>query len=476
MELAAERERAERRILTALQQRRCDCGGGRRERDACQDDEPGSLHLRRTTSAQRVLNVSTVHPSCDHGTQAPGVPRYGRRRRSARRLRGGRAVRPPRLRRQLPLVPRFRAAARAGDRQAAGHVCTGCSFRAPPSAGGGRRRTSTSRRGTRSTRGAAIPSSTCSTASPAGPLAFLQTVQMGVVDDTLAARHRAQPLILVMPFGSTGTFTDEEWVNGVSPKDGWATFVARDLVHYVDAHFRTIARARGRAIGGLSEGGYGAIDIALHHPREFSVVESWSGYQRPDRLRAIFGSKLQLLAAERPAPAPAARRARAAEARHVSSGSTRARPIRSAVRTRPSRASSPPRAPASLLPGLRRPQLGALARQRARRRPRRGDEARSWLGSPSRRGIRARARRSRRRDRLALRRPARRRAAGPGRARRPRARRAVAPRQRPAAALPRRLGGGRRSCSALLARWARRGAADRRPPARPRRRRLALRA
>jgi enterochelin esterase-like enzyme len=135
---------------------------------------------------------------------------------------------------------------------------------------------------------------------PGRPLAFLDTVQMGIVDDVLTARHQAQPLILVMPFGSTGTFTDEEWVNGVSSKDGWATFVARDLVHYVDAHFRTIPRAAGRAIGGLSEGGYGAIDIALHHPREFSVVESWSGYQRPDRLPAIFGSKLQLLARNDP--------------------------------------------------------------------------------------------------------------------------------------------------------------------------------
>lgn len=135
---------------------------------------------------------------------------------------------------------------------------------------------------------------------PGRPLAFLETVQMGIVDDVLTARHRAQPLILVLPFGSTDTFTDEEWVNGASPKDGWATFVARDLVHYVDRHFRTIARASGRAIGGLSEGGYGAINIAVHHPGEFSVVESWSGYQRPDRLRAIFGSRLQLLPANDP--------------------------------------------------------------------------------------------------------------------------------------------------------------------------------
>ena len=135
---------------------------------------------------------------------------------------------------------------------------------------------------------------------PGRPLAFLETVQMGVIDDALTAKHRAQPLILVMPFGSTGTFTDEEWVNGVHPGNGWATFVARDLVRAVDARYRTIRSARGRAIGGLSEGGYGAINIALHHPREFSVVESWSGYQRPDKIRSIFGPKLSGLAANDP--------------------------------------------------------------------------------------------------------------------------------------------------------------------------------
>jgi enterochelin esterase-like enzyme len=135
---------------------------------------------------------------------------------------------------------------------------------------------------------------------PGRPLAFIETVQMGVVEDALTARGRARPLILVMPFGSTGTFTDKEWANGVTSDDGWASFVARDLVRYVDAHYRTIRSARGRAIGGLSEGGFGAVNIALHHPNEFSVVESWSGYMQPAKLRSVFGPKLQLLAANDP--------------------------------------------------------------------------------------------------------------------------------------------------------------------------------
>ena len=134
---------------------------------------------------------------------------------------------------------------------------------------------------------------------PGRPLAFIETVQMGVVDDVFTKR-RHEPVILVMPFGSTGTFTDEEWVNGVGAGNRWATFISRDLVRYVDTHYNTVASARGRALGGLSEGGYGAINIALHHPHEFSVVESWSGYQRPDKLRSIFGKQLELLPANDP--------------------------------------------------------------------------------------------------------------------------------------------------------------------------------
>jgi enterochelin esterase-like enzyme len=123
---------------------------------------------------------------------------------------------------------------------------------------------------------------------------------MGVVEDELVAKRQARPLILVLPFGSTGTFTDEEWANGPGPAEGWETFVARDVVRAVDSRYRTIATRRGRAIGGLSEGGYGAINIAMHHPREFSVVESWSGYERAAPNHSIFGRTLAGLARNSP--------------------------------------------------------------------------------------------------------------------------------------------------------------------------------
>jgi len=147
---------------------------------------------------------------------------------------------------------------------------------------------------------------------PGRPGAFLETVRMGVVEDELVALHHARPLILVMPFGSTGSFTDKEWANGIGRNAGWATFLSRDVVGAIDRRFRTVPSARWRALAGLSEGGYGALNIGLHDPREFGVLESWSGYARADDIGTIFGHRRRLLRANSPldtlaAAAPALR-------------------------------------------------------------------------------------------------------------------------------------------------------------------------
>ena len=136
--------------------------------------------------------------------------------------------------------------------------------------------------------------------SPGVPNALLQTVNAGVVEDELVAKHKVRRLILVMPFGSTSRFTDTEWANGIRSNSAWETFLARDVVHAIDARYRTIRSGAGRALGGLSEGGYGALNIGFHHPREFRVIESWSGYVRADPVLSIFGRKHRKLAYNSP--------------------------------------------------------------------------------------------------------------------------------------------------------------------------------
>ena len=130
---------------------------------------------------------------------------------------------------------------------------------------------------------------------------FLTIGQAAATEATLVAAGRMKPLILVIPTGTRSFLADEEWANGIGQGNGWETFVARDLVKAIDARYRAITSAHGRGIAGLSEGGYGALNIGLHHPGEFGLVESWSGYMLADNIPAIFGGSPRLLAYNSPA-------------------------------------------------------------------------------------------------------------------------------------------------------------------------------
>ena len=58
-----------------------------------------------------------------------------------------------------------------------------------------------------------------------------------------------------------------------SPTTGdFESFVARDLVGWVDAHYRTIAKRESRGLGGHSMGGYGTLRIGMKHPEVFSAL------------------------------------------------------------------------------------------------------------------------------------------------------------------------------------------------------------
>ena len=89
-----------------------------------------------------------------------------------------------------------------------------------------------------------------------------------------------RPAILVIPQAARAGESDPEYVNQ-GPGHDWGTAIARELPKVVDARFRTIASRGGRAIIGVSAGGYGAMHLALAYLDAFSVVESWSGYFHP---------------------------------------------------------------------------------------------------------------------------------------------------------------------------------------------------
>jgi S-formylglutathione hydrolase FrmB len=64
-------------------------------------------------------------------------------------------------------------------------------------------------------------------------------------------------------------------------------YVARELVDYVDSHYRTIPTRDRRAIGGLSMGGRIATMTALRHADRFSAVGAFSPALRPDAENAV---------------------------------------------------------------------------------------------------------------------------------------------------------------------------------------------
>jgi S-formylglutathione hydrolase FrmB len=57
----------------------------------------------------------------------------------------------------------------------------------------------------------------------------------------------------------------------------YETYLVREVVPAVDARFRTRAARDGRAIGGKSSGGFGALVLAMRHPDLFSAVASHAG-------------------------------------------------------------------------------------------------------------------------------------------------------------------------------------------------------
>ncbi len=98
------------------------------------------------------------------------------------------------------------------------------------------------------------------------------------VADALAASGR--PAILVAPQGARDDDTDAEYLDWGEGRN-WETYVSSELVRVVDSRFRTIADRRGRAIVGLSAGGYGAAAIGFNHLDRYAAIESWSGYFVP---------------------------------------------------------------------------------------------------------------------------------------------------------------------------------------------------
>jgi S-formylglutathione hydrolase FrmB len=81
------------------------------------------------------------------------------------------------------------------------------------------------------------------------------------------------PIIVVMPDAGNSWYTN----SARDPRDKFEDYLAKDVIAEIDSKYRTVRGRNGRAIAGLSMGGYAAIKLALKYPDSFIVAGSLSG-------------------------------------------------------------------------------------------------------------------------------------------------------------------------------------------------------
>jgi S-formylglutathione hydrolase FrmB len=100
---------------------------------------------------------------------------------------------------------------------------------------------------------------------------------MGGAERTTAGRQ----LIVVMPDialnDDGGGWCTNWWNDGKRGVPEWETFHIDQLIPWVDRNLRTIRSRGGRAIAGLSQGGFCSMSYAARHPDLFGIALSFSG-------------------------------------------------------------------------------------------------------------------------------------------------------------------------------------------------------
>lgn len=90
-----------------------------------------------------------------------------------------------------------------------------------------------------------------------------------VIDEALADGN-SNEMIVVMP-NAYNRFKGSMYSSSVTIGD-WETFIARELVAYIDEHYRTLPQPASRGLAGHSMGGYGTIRLGMKYPDVWSSI------------------------------------------------------------------------------------------------------------------------------------------------------------------------------------------------------------
>lgn len=103
--------------------------------------------------------------------------------------------------------------------------------------------------------------------------------------DNLIAQGKAEPMIVVMPNGNAwqDAAPGESPVGMVPPMmdrprsmEGSYETSFPEIVSFIDSHFRTVAKKSGRAVAGLSMGGFHSLHLSCYYPDMFDYVGLFS--------------------------------------------------------------------------------------------------------------------------------------------------------------------------------------------------------
>ncbi|MCS7324043.1 MAG: alpha/beta hydrolase-fold protein [Anaerolineae bacterium] len=92
------------------------------------------------------------------------------------------------------------------------------------------------------------------------------------VAETQMAIGALPPFVIVMPGADmrAGERSRYSWTNG--GQGSYEDFFVNELMPFIETRYSVMTNREGRAIGGISRGGYWAIEIAFAHPDLFSAV------------------------------------------------------------------------------------------------------------------------------------------------------------------------------------------------------------
>jgi S-formylglutathione hydrolase FrmB len=94
------------------------------------------------------------------------------------------------------------------------------------------------------------------------------------------------PFVMVLPESTSATHDDSEWADSVDGTQAIESFITGPLIRAVEG---APVPASMRAIAGFSMGGYGAMNLAEHHPDLYGQVVSLAGYFKIDDPDGVFG-------------------------------------------------------------------------------------------------------------------------------------------------------------------------------------------